>query len=227
MADNPWTEDQIKGVQGIPIVESPAHFDLSKADVVATRQQGLDITSIRAFHAHAEDRLYETQSVMPNKQARALMQRLLTAWPHLPTFANPRYVLVHAPGKSITLTTLEGQLLYREAGEILIHNRLTQADGYYLSSQLTTVDSITAVQQLMNQVLAHLDRWPSDPAVPLTLTATGERIVLTRANGTTVYEEERCCVVCCDITSVEWQSLTQRLVRITDPAPDPDPGLEL
>lgn len=90
MTDNPWTEDQNKGIQGIRIVESPAHFDLSAADVAAARRQGLEITSIRAFHAHADNRLHETQPVIPDSQARALLQRLTTAWPHLPTSANPR-----------------------------------------------------------------------------------------------------------------------------------------
>ncbi len=219
-------DDRIKGIQGIPIVDSPAHFDLSEADVAAARQQGLEITSIRAFHAHADDRLYPTKAI-PDNQARELMQHLVSAWPHLPTSEPPRYVLEYLPGKSITLTTLEGELLYRQAGEILMHNRLTQADDAYLLSQLTPVKTITAVQQLMNQVLVNLENWPSDPAVPLTLTVTGERIVLMRADGTTVYDQAGQQVLCCDITELERRSLTQRLAMITAPSPDSDPDLEL
>lgn len=108
-----------------------------------------------------------------------------------------------------------------------MHNRLTLADEAYLSSQLTMVETNAAVQQLMNQVLAHLDHWPSDPAVPLTLIATEDRIVLTRADGSTVYEYDGQQVLCCDMTPLEWQSLTQRLARLIAPSPDPDPDLEL
>ncbi|MEM6255056.1 MAG: hypothetical protein AAF821_19240 [Cyanobacteria bacterium P01_D01_bin.156] len=222
---HPWPDDSVKGVQEIPIVESSAHFDLTEADVAAARQQGLEITSIRAFCAHADDRLHETPPIS-DTQARDLMQRLVNAWPHLPVSDTPRYVLDAIPGKSITLTTLDGQLLYRQAGEIIMHNRLHPADDDYLSSQLTSVDTMMAAQQLMNQVLAHLDHWPSDPSVLLTLTVTDGRLLLARADGTTVYEHDGQQVLCCDITPVEWQSLTQRLARIIAPSPDPDPDLE-
>ena len=75
---NPWSEDLRKGIQDVPIVESSAHFDLSEADVAAAREQGLEITSIRAFDAHAEDRLYEIQPAIPDDKAMALMEHLVT-----------------------------------------------------------------------------------------------------------------------------------------------------
>lgn len=221
------SDDPIKGVQESPIVDSSAHFDLSEADVAVARQQGLEITSIRAFHANADDHLHDMPSVISDRQARDLIHRLVTAWSHSPESQHPRYVLVHTPGQSITLTTLDGQLLYRQVGEILLQNRLTQMDDHYLSSQVTRMETLAAAQQLVNQVLAYLNHWPSDPAVSLMLTASEGHIVLTRADGTTVYEQEGPCVLCCDITPVEWQSLTQRLARISAPAPDPDPDFEL
>ncbi|EKU96866.1 hypothetical protein Lepto7375DRAFT_0786 [Leptolyngbya sp. PCC 7375] len=226
----PWSEDLKKGIQDVPIVESPAHFDLSEADVAAAREQGLEITSIRAFNAHAEDRLYETQPVIPDDQAMALMERLVTAGRHLPTPDKPRYQLTYDPSGSITLTTSEGRLLYRYSGNILLHNGLSPEDDAYLSAQLATVQTVTVAdgKHLMHQVVANLDKWPQDPSVVLELDyVAGQHILLKRTDGTTVFHQVEQTVLCSDFQPAEWQSLTHRLAHINDPAPDPDPDLEL
>lgn len=227
---NPWSEDLRKGIQDVPIVESPAHFDLSEADVAAAREQGLEITSIRAFNAHAEDRLYETQSVISDDQAMALMERLVTAWHHLPIPDKPRYQLTYDPSGSITFTTSEGRLLYRYSGNILLHNGLSPKDEAYLSSQLAANQTVTVAdgKYLMHQVVAHLDKWSQDPSVVLELDyVAGQHILLKRADGTTVFHQVEQTVLCSDFLPAEWQSLTHRLARINDPTPDPDPDLEL
>lgn len=225
-----WSEDLRKGIQDVPIVESPAHFDLSEADVAAAREQGLEITSIRAFDAHAEDRLYETQSVIPDDQAMALMERLVTAGRHLPIPDKPRYQLTYDPSGSITLTTSEGRLLYRYSGNILLHNGLSLEDDAYLSSQLVANQTVTIAdgKRLMQQVVANLDQWPQDPSVVLELDyVAGQHILLKRADGTTVFHQVEQTVLCSNFLPAEWQSLTHRLAHINDPAPDPDPDLEL
>ena len=225
-----WSEDLNKGIQSVPIVESPAHIDLSEADIIAAREQGLEITSIRAFNAHAEDRLYETQSVIPDDQARALMECLVTASPHLSTPDNPRYRLTYDPNGSMTLTTAAGRLLYRYSGNILLHNGLSSEDDAYLSSQLEAVQTVTAIdgKRLMHQVVANLDKWPQDSSVVLELDyVVGQHILLKRADGTTVFHQVEQTVLCSDFLPAEWQSLTHRLAHINDPAPDPDPDLEL
>lgn len=226
----PWSEDLKKGIQDVPIVESPAHFDLSEADIAAAREQGLEITSIRAFNAHAEDRLYDTQSVIPDDQAMVLMERLVTAGLHLPTPDKPRYQLTYDPSGSITLTTSEGRLLYRYSGNILLHNSLSPEDGAYFSAQLAANQTVAVVdgKHLMHQVVANLDKWLQDPSVVLDLDyVAGQHILLKRADGTTVFHQVEQTVLCSDFLPAEWQSLTHRLARINDPTPDPDPDLEL
>jgi len=221
-------EDAQKGVQEVPIVDSPAHFDLTEADVAVARAKGLEITSIRARSAHADDRLFDDCSGMSDARAMALMVRLVAQWDRLPTADVERYQLEQEPGYGVTLRSAQGEMLYRCAGGLLVHNGLTVADEAYLNGRLAQTEVISNVeaQRLVGQVVTHLEDLPADSGVPLQLEyEPGHSVVLRRNDGTVVFHEVDQHVRINGFTEAEVRSLTQRLAVVSAQSPDPDPDL--
>ncbi|MEO0373719.1 MAG: hypothetical protein AAF329_03625 [Cyanobacteria bacterium P01_A01_bin.17] len=228
-AKNISLEDTQKGVQEVPIVDSLAHFDLTEADVAAARVQGLEITSIRARSAHADDRLFDDCSGMSDARAISLMERLVAQWGRLKTADAERYQLEHEPGYGVTLKSAWGEMLYRYAGGLLVHNGLTVSDEAYLTGRLAQAEVISNVeaQRLVGQVMTHLENLPPDPEVPLQLEyEPGHSVVLRRSDGTVIFHEADQHVRINGFTELEVRSLTQRLVLISAQAPDPDPDVD-
>ena len=226
------SEDALKGVQEVLIVASPAHFDLTEADVGIAREQGLEITSIRARSAHADERLFDDQAVVEDERALALMQQLARGWERLPLPepAEPqRYQLEVEPSYAVTVKDTTGRMLCRYAGGILIHNCLSYEDAAYFDAQLERGQSISDAdaQRLVGRVLANLEQLTSDLQVPLKLDyEPGHSVVLSRTDGSVVFQQVQQTVLVNSFQPLEWQSLTRRLGRINDQSPDPDPDLE-
>lgn len=225
-------EEAVKGVQDVPIVASPAHFDLTEADVNIAREKGLEITSIRARSAHADERLFDDQAVVEDERALALMQQLTGGWERLRSSESAdqqRYRIEFEPGYAVTVKDMAGRMLCRYAGGILIHNSLTHRDAAYFEAQLDQDRSISDAdaQRLVEQVLVNLEQLTPDPQVPLKLDyEPGHGVVLSRADGSVVFQQVEQAVLVNSFKPAEWQSLTYRLGQINDQSPDPDPDLE-
>ena len=121
-------EDWVKGIQAVPIVESPAHFDLTESDVAVARAQGLEVTSLRARSAYADERVFDRENYIPDERALKLMHELEEKLDRLPFSEEQRYQLESEPGYSLTLRRADGSLIYREAGGVLLHNQLKPED---------------------------------------------------------------------------------------------------
>ena len=221
-------EDWIKGIQGVPIVDSPAHFDLTQADVAAARAQGLEITSLRARSAHADERLFDRDGYLSDQRAVTLMHALADARDRLPPAEDARYRFEAEPGYGLTLLRSDGSLMYREASGLLLHNTLTPADETHLQERLARASVVSAqeAQQVMGRVIANLDRMPPDPTSTLTLEWEADQILLKRSDHSLVFHQLGATVLVNDFRQDEWARLTMRLSRINNPSPDPDPDLD-
>ena len=221
-------EDLVKGVQGIPIVESSAHFDLTEGDVAVSRAQGIEITSLRARSAYADERVFDRENYLSDERASTIMHELKGKLDRLPPSEEQHYQLESEADYSLTLHRADGSLIYREAGGVLLHNQLKPEDESLFCERLARASVVSAqdAQRLVGLVIDNLDKIPPDPNSTLTLEWEADSILLKRADGSPVFHQLASSVLVNGFRQSEWDSLSFRLSQIKNQSPDADPDLD-